>query len=308
MMLRRSVPLAAATGLVLAIVGVGAGAAPAAGPYVCSGAFGSGGKLKGNYPNGVVVKGVCAVKSGKAHVFGTLTLTKGSVLGAAYGLHHSSLTVTGNLVVDQGAAVILGCKVNPDGSGVPCFDETNMKHPTLKGHETVTGNIIENSPLGVIVHNSTIGGNIKETGGGGGVSCAPPKSGVFNKIMSPVYSDYEDSVVGGNLAISGLKSCWLGIARAKIHGSLSVSNNLMADPDAIEVLSSHIGKNLSCQGNGHPGGPPGTQPVWDSVDIGPMGSIYPRFPEPNTVGGKRSGQCVSASPPTQGGPAGTGAF
>ncbi len=308
MMLRRGLPLAAAAGLVLAIMGAGAAVAPAAGPYVCSGKLGSAGKLKGTYPNGVFVKGACAVKTGTAHVIGTLTVTKGSVLGAAYGLHHSSLTVTGNLVVDQGAAVILGCKVNPDGSGFPCLDETNMKHPTLKGHETVTGNIIENSPLAVIVHNSTIGGSVKESGGGGGVSCAPPNSGVFAKIMSPVYSDYEDTTIGGNLTISAMKSCWLGIARVKIHGSLSLSNNLMADPDAIEVLSSHIGKNLSCTGNGHPGGPPGTQPVWDSVDTGPMGSIYPRAAEPNKVGGKRSGQCVSASPPTQGGPAGTGAF
>ncbi|HUE25918.1 MAG TPA: hypothetical protein VMP89_04020 [Solirubrobacteraceae bacterium] len=309
MLFRRIVPLTIAAGLVLAIAGAWAAVAPAAGPSICSGKLGTPGLLKGTYPHGVVVKGACAVKSGKARVIGTLTVTKGSALAAAYGRHHASLSVTGDLVVGNGATVILGCKANPDGSGFPCLDDPNMKHPTLTSHATVTGNLIENSPLAVIAHNSAIGGNVKETGGGGSVSCAPPTSGVFAKIMSPVYSDYEDSTVGGNMRISAMSSCWLGIARVKIHGSLSLSNNQMGDPDAIEVLSSHVGKNLSCVGNGHPSPmPPGTQPVWDSVDTGPMGSIYPRAPQPNTVGGTRSGQCVSASPPTQGGPPGTGAF
>jgi hypothetical protein len=305
-MLRRSLLLTVAAGLVLAIAGAGAGVAPAAGPHVCSGNFGSPGLLKGTYPDGVIVKNVCAVKTGKAHVIGTLTVTKGAALGAAFGLHHSSLTVTGNLVVNQGAVVILGCKVNPDGSGFPCLDEKNMKHPTLTGHETVTGNIIENSPLGVVVHNSTIGGNVKETGGGGGLSCTPPKSGVFAKVMSPVYSDYEDTTIGGNITISGLNSCWLGVGREKIGGSLTIDNNEMADPDAIEVFSNHIRKNLACSGNGHPAADtlPDDQPVWDSGEIPTNGAIYPRRAQPNTVGGTRSGQCVTATPLTLGGASG----
>jgi hypothetical protein len=298
MMLRRGVPLAIATGLVLATAGFGAAVAPAAGPYVCSGTLGSAGKLHGTYPNGVVVKGACAVKTGTAHVIGTLTVTKGSALGAAYGGHHSSLTVTGNLVVDKGAVAILGCKVNPDGSGFPCIDETSMKHPTLKGHETVTGNLIENSPLGVVMHNSTIGGSIKETGGGGGLSCAPPKSGVFALFMSPVYSDYEDSTIGGNVAITGLKSCYLAVIRDNVHGNLGFTNNTLGDPDAIEIEADHVGKNLACHGNSS---------VWDSHELS-MTANFPRGPDPNTVHGTRSGQCVLSTPTTMGGSSGPGAF
>jgi hypothetical protein len=74
--------------------------------------------LKGTYRDGVVVKGVCAVKSGKAHV-------------------------------------------------------PNMKHPTLKSHAVVSGSIVENSPLGVIMHNSAVGRNLRETGGGGGTQLQP---------------------------------------------------------------------------------------------------------------------------------------
>ena len=192
----------AATGLALAMAGVGAGLAGAAGPHVCSGTLKKPGLLKGSYKSGVVVKGVCAVKTGKAHVTGTLTASKGAVLAAAYGLHHASLTVKGDLVVDPGAIVILGCKHNANGSGFPCLDDPNTKSPTLTGHETVSGNIVEHSPIGVIVHNSSIGGGIKETGGGGGLSCTPPKSGIFAMIKNPVYSDYEDSTVGGNVVIT----------------------------------------------------------------------------------------------------------
>ncbi len=154
--------------------------------------------LKGTYRGGVVVKGVCAVKAGKAHVIGTLTVAKDAAHAAAFGAHHSSLTVTGNVVVDAGGFAILGCKANPDGTGIPCLD----------------------------------------------------------------------------------------------------------DPDAIEILASHIAKNLSCSGNSHPAtSPPGAQPVWDSGETSMTpGVIFPRKAEPNTVGGSRSGQCMTATPTTLGGP------
>lgn len=311
MWLRRGAALIAAGGSVLAIAGAGAAVAPAAGPFVCSGSFHAPGVLHGTYPDGVVVQGVCAVKAGKARVIGTVTVTKGSALGASFGLHHSSLTITGNLVVDRGGVALLGCKVNPNGSGFPCLDDPNMKHPTLTSHSTVSGSIVEKAPLGVIVHNSSIGRNIKETGGGGGLSCNPPKSGIFAAVKSPVYSDYEDSSVGGNITISGMKSCWLGLARDKVRGSVTINRNTMADPDAIEVVLSQIKKNLSCAGNGHPAAasPPGTEPVWDSAETSMTpGVIYPRIPQPDAVGGTRSGQCTVATPITQGGASGPGPF
>jgi hypothetical protein len=306
---RRAVPATVAAALVLAIAGAGAAVAPAAGPSTCSGTFSKQGVLKGTYPNGVIVKGVCVVKSGKARVIGNVTVTRGAALGAVFGRHHSSLTIVGNLIVNRGGTALLGCKVNPDGSGFPCIDESNMKHPTLTSHTTVTGNIIEVSPIGVIVHNSTIGGSISEFGGGGGLSCNPPKSGIFAAVMSPVYSDYEDTAVGGGITVSGLNTCWLGLARVTVHGSVALRSNDLGDPDGIEVVKNHIRKNLSCTGNRHPAGPPGTMPVWDSAEANPSShAIYPRISEPNTVGGKRSGQCAKASPTTLGGPPAAAAF
>ena len=70
--------------------------------------------------------------------------------------------------------------------------------------------------------------------------------------MSPVYSDYEDDIVGGNISVTGLGSCWLGLLRDQVGGSLTMSNNVMADPDANEVLTNHVGGNVICQGNNPP--------------------------------------------------------
>jgi hypothetical protein len=250
-----------------------------------------------------VVQGACAVNNGQAHVTGTLTVNQGGALVAAFGQHNSALKISGNLVVDQGATAILGCKVNPDGSGFPCIDDPNPHQPTLTSQTVITGNITGNAALSVLIHNSAIGGNVTQTFGGGGLSCAPPTTGVFAKFGSPVYSDYEDASVGGNVVIKNLKSCWMGFGRTDVEKSVTINGNEMGDPDAIEIFSNYITGNLTCRGNIHPPGmPPGDYPVWDSGDLSHAGAIYPRAPQPNTVEGTRSGQCVHATPLTLGGP------
>jgi hypothetical protein len=46
--------------------------------------------------------------------------------------------------------------------------------------------------------------------------------------------------------------------------------------------------------------------VWDSGDL--TDDPFPRTPQPNTVDGKGSGQCVLSSPMSQGGSLGPGSF
>ena len=67
---------------------------------------------------------------------------------------------------------------------------------------------------------------------------------------------------------------------------MRVIDNQFADPDAIEILANRIGRNLNCRGNSM---------VWNSADL-TEGELFPRLPEPNTVGGQRLGQCILASP------------
>jgi len=257
-------------GLLTALILASAGPAAAARPETCSGTFDSPGFLSGSYGN-VTINGVCGV-SGTTDISGHLILRPDSTLVAAFS--GADLTVSGHVSVKAGATLIAGC--DPEQS--QCFDD-----PSGSATTTITGNLVATQPLGVIVHDSTIGGNVTQVGGGGGVNCDP--SGVFTQFDSPVFTTYSDSHVGGHLTISGDRSCWLGITRVDIGGSVHLLDNQLADPDAIEVLANTIGGNIVCRQNSM---------VWDSADIGE--SLYPRLWEPNSVSGHRVGQCVVAPP------------
>jgi hypothetical protein len=293
---RRLSVLLGAGGLALGVLTASAVPAVAA-PRICSGTPTAPGVLAGTYSANVVIEGACEVNAGPAIVKGNLTVAPGGALIAAFALNDhtghgsSNLTVAGNLQIQSGAAAVLGC----EAAHFACIDDPAPNAPTLASRDSVSGNLTEQQPLGVVVHDSTVGGNVLESGGGGGLTCEP--SGVFALFQSPVYSDYEDLSVGGNLSVTGLTSCWLGIARVHVSGNLRLLENQLADPDAIEILANRIGGNLICQQNSQ---------VWDSADE--TEALYPRAPEPNTVSGLRAGQCVFSSPVTEGGPLGTSPF
>ena len=158
--------------------------------------------------------------------------------------------------------------------------------PTLKSPTVVGGSVIATAPVWVVISDSSIVGDIRETGGGGGAFSGPgagcTPTGIFAAFMSPVFSDYEDSTIGGNLSVSGLSSCWLGSFRDKVGGSVSFVHNTMADPDAMEVLTNRIQGNLICSANS-----PGNQ-YGDSMGM------------PNVVGGFAVGQCGSGGGPEPG--------
>jgi hypothetical protein len=273
--------------LALVVVGVGASSAAAKNgrPATCSGTLGSPGVLSGTYSSNVTIEGVCMAVAGPVVIDGNLTLTPGSGLNAAFAA--GNVTVHGNLSVGRDALMFLGC----DPSSSPCFDDTN-KPPTLSSASSVEGNLSETRALGVVVHNSTIGGNVQQTGGGGGTTCEnPPPTFPFG-----VFSTYEDSTIGGSINIIGLDSCWLGLARDKVGRNVNILHNQLADPDAIEILANQIGNNLLCQGNSM---------VWNSAETG--GGLFPREEQPNTAR-HRVGQCVLSSPLSPGGPLGPGPF
>jgi hypothetical protein len=259
---------------------------------VCSGTAHRPGTLSGSYPGGAVIRGTCRVDAGPAAVSRNLTLDPGAVLLADYGInrrtHHpdSRLSVDGDVTVGSGATLILGC----GGSDSPCADRRRVKSPARIG-----GSLIAHGALGVVIHEATIGGRVEQTGGGGGFSCG--FQGVFARIKSPVYSDYEDSTVSGSLTIANLTSCWLGLARLHVMGSVTVRHDRLSDPDAIEIVSNTIDGNLACSQNIQ---------VWDSTEQSPR--TFPRRREANTVRGVRSGQCRLATPTHAGGASGPQPF
>jgi hypothetical protein len=273
-----------------------AGAAVTTGTATCSGTPTAPGVLTGTH-GAVVVQGACQVNAGAAVVNGDLTISPGSVLLAVFALNDktgtgkSSLAVKGNVLVRAGATLLMGC--NP--ANMPCLDDPNQNKPTLSMHPTVGLDLRSNQPLGVIVHNFTVGGDVIQTGGGGGVNCKP--QGVFKLFGSPVFSTYEVGSVGGDVRISSVHSCWMGVVELHVGNTVVFHANLLADPDAIEILANHITGNLICRGNSM---------TWNSHEVG--NSLFPRVHQPNTVGRNRKGQCVLSSPNKPGGPSGPGPF
>ena len=281
-----------ATALAAAVAMAVPGVASATGT-VCRGTPSSPGVLSGSYHGDVFIDGVCAVNNGPANVAGTVILDRNAALIAAFGMHDSVLNVTRNIRVGRGATLLLGCLP----TSFPCIDDPSPSSPTLSSAPRIGGSIIAIDSLGVVVHDATIAGDVRERGGGGGVSCVP--TGIFGVFGSPVYSDYEDTTVGGALSIERLHSCWLGVARVHVGGTARFIGVQLADPDGVEIIANHIGGDLVCRDNSR---------VWDSADLSSTGALYPRLPEPNTVDGTRHGQCELASPRDAGGPLGPGPF
>jgi hypothetical protein len=266
--------------------------------YTCGGTARHPGVVKGTIPGDLDISGFCVVNAGPAIVTGRLVVDSGSVFAAVYAHNtkthkgNSHLTVDGDVLVESGATAFIGC--NPESA---CLDDPNSKHPTLVGTATIKGSIVSTSALGTIVHVTKIGGSVKHSGGGGGLNCNP--QGIFKTVtMSPVFSDYEDNTIGGSLSITGMKGCYLGVLRNQIAHSASFKNNKLADKDAIEIGSNVIGGNLACSGNSM---------VWDTTELSP-GSTFPRQVKLNTVRGKRSGDCMTESQRTKGGPTGPNPF
>ena len=245
MLRRRATSLLAAVGVAAALLFASSSSAVAAAPSTCTGDLSnvpaSLGTLSGVYSGNVTISGACAVDAGPAVINGNLTVGAGSTLVAPFSF--GDLTVTGNLLIQKGAGVILGC--NHDS--FPCFDDTGAP-PTLDNSISIGGNLIANQPLGLVLHNTAVLGNAIENGGGGGVTC-DSSSGVFAAFGSPPYIDQEDGSVGGNLIMNGMKTCWLGTLRVDVGGNLIVGNNATADPDAMEVVSNTVHGNMICHGN-----------------------------------------------------------
>lgn len=220
----------------------------------------------------ITVTGFCEVASGATiTVRSGLTVAPGAFLVAAgaldNGMQHPdcnrTITISGGVHIDNGGSLILG-----DGEGSGCVPNTQT---------TVNGGLTADAPLDLIVHGVTVNGGYSSIGGGDGQPC--------NFAGLPTYTTLEDSHVNGGATISGYDACWLGFARDHINGGVTLRNNVLDDPDAMEILSNTINGGLACSGNTAGGVPRAT----NQGDVGPGGSLVT---EPNTVHGAETGQCV----------------
>lgn len=247
-MLRRHTRLSAAIavagtllGLVAAVPATTASAATTWSTHLCRGSLHHPGHLHGNYWN-VVVRGVCVVNRGPVFVQRNIWIDRESVLLAAFARHHSRLTVGRDVFVKKDATLILGCEARH----FACFDDSH-KHPRLNSHSTIFGSLLGDRALGIVVHNSSIEHQVSQIKGGGGLTCKP--HGIFKALKSPVFSDYEDNFIRGNIHVTGLHSCFFAAIRNFIASSGRFGSIRLTDPDGNEIVSNIVLLNLLCFNN-----------------------------------------------------------
>jgi len=243
--------------LALGVFGVAAsstkaGASSPSNRTSCSGTLSAPGLLSGTYSGDVTVRGFCVVNGGPTLIRGDLRLAAGSALNATFALNDvthvgaTSLTVKGDVTVGSGATLAMGCEPNFS----PCSDDPAASTGgTLTGQNTISRDVTASGALALIVHASYIKGDVRQSGGGGGLSCVPPTTGVFALMHSPVFSDYENNTISGDLKVTGVHSCYFGGLRDSVKGDLSYTNNTFGDPDASEVLTNVVSGDIACSGN-----------------------------------------------------------
>jgi hypothetical protein len=164
----------------------------------------------------------------------------GGSLLAAYG--GSDVTVGGNLDVQTNGVLVLDC----EPTFYICLNDPDQSVGTLTMTDMVGGSLTGENALAVVVHATAIGHNVLLSGGGGGVSCSsslPVLGG------APPYGDFEDNTIGGNLTITGWRSCWLGFLGDTITHDANFHGNVTAGPDGNEIATNSISGNLNCNGN-----------------------------------------------------------
>ena len=250
------------------------------GTYVCT----SGDIPAGSYKS-VTVTGVCYTPSGNVWIKHDLSIAPGALLDAVTPGDPTSGTpvvpatvdVGGNVWVGKGAALLFGCSPN-----IAC------SNPPGISYDEIDGNLTADGAQGVVVHSAWIRGNVTLNGGGGGAAADTcnaqdpskptdttlvPWSLDPSLAFTPVYSDFEDTSIGGNLKIMNLDSCWLATLRVQLGGNYTLSGNKMGDPDAMEVGSNVIDGKMSCDANS------------PAVQFGDGGAA------PSVVRHKATGQC-----------------
>jgi hypothetical protein len=227
----------------------------------------------GTYDN-VTVTGFCTVDSGSITVRHDLVVKSGAALIALFGgsdfTVRSDVTVKHDIEVEKNGVLALGCGSPSDST---CLDDPGNQ--TVRATGSVGHDLTADGALAVIVHNTSIGHDLDQHGGGGGLNCD------LVMLGSPAYSTYESSTIGGSVSITGLQTCWLGFLGNKVGHNVTFNNNRTVNvsettgkPDGNEIAGNQIRGNLSCKRN---------DPAPQMGDTG-FG--------PNTIRGHATGQCA----------------
>jgi hypothetical protein len=226
MSIRRKVAgLFTSIGVVATLVITGATSASAASNGTCSG----GTVAAGSYES-LTITGFCTLDGGNVTVRLNLKVASTGLFNALFG--ESTLTVGGNLIVEPGGVLALGC----DPEELACFDNA-----AATSNHAVGRNLVVDHGLLVVVHDNHIGGNVRQVGGGAGFGC----SAVFPN-GPPDYTDYANNVIGGSASVSGLRTCWDGFSHNVVAGDVNHTDNQTAIDDGNLIDGNHIAGSLRC--------------------------------------------------------------
>jgi hypothetical protein len=251
----------AACAMALAFTVGGAFPAAASGNYTCRGGTSHTPSVipAGTYAS-ITVKGFCApADPGVVTVDNSLTVASGATFFSLLG--HATVTIGGSVDVQSGGRFAFGCG--------PAFDLTCFDDAKATSHDTIHGNLSAEGAALLIVHNDTIDGNVGVRGGGGGLTCHN-----LHGIPTPGYVDFSTNVLGRNVSIAGLRTCWDGFSDNTVGGNVSHVDNHTVIDDGNFVGGNSIARNLSC--------------YRDS----PRPHLSDFAPIPNSVSGHTEGQCV----------------
>jgi hypothetical protein len=246
--IRRALLLVATVAAALAFTtSAGASTLPQFGATTCSG----GTIHSGSYAS-LHVTGICTLGN-KAYVVVRGNLVVGHH-GGLNAITMGHIGVWDDMIVRSGGIVGLGCS-----PAAGCSATT---------HDHIQGDVLASAPLAMIFHSNRIDGRILVAAGGGGVNC--------NNVLfgGPAFSTFEDNRVGGNVTVRWMRSCWFGLFRNQVGGTVRVLHNTFADPDATEIQTNTIAGDLICYAN---------SPAPQQGDSGG---------NPNVVGGSKLGQCA----------------
>lgn len=202
----------------------------------------AGGSIAAGTYSSLTITGFCTVDQGVVVVQHDVIVAPNAGLIAAFG-GGPQLVVGGNLRVQNHGVLVLGC----EPAAFACINDPDQNVGTLSSRGTVFGNLEAHDALAVLVHDTTVGRNLRLQSGGGGVNCTsqPALGG------SPAYATFEDMSVGGSVSIIHWRSCWLGLFRTTVGRSVDFRDNVTADPDGNEVQTNIVNANLNCRGD-HP--------------------------------------------------------
>lgn len=265
--LKRKLPsVLGAAALAAAFMTTGVVTAVAAPEATCAG----GPVAPGAYKS-LTITGLCAVMTGNIEVQKDLVIAPGGGLNAAF--FGANVKVGRDIVVQSNGILVLGC----EPFAFPCFNDPKANTGGTEGMQTndsIGRDLIANQAMMVLAHHSSIRRDVKQTGGGGGVTCASQPLGPNGP---PAYTTYEDNTIGRNVAIVELQTCWTGFFRNNVRGNVKWNKNIDADEDGNEIATNTVHGSLSCFDND------------PAVQFGDSQGI------PNIVFGEIRGQCTAVS-------------